>query len=195
MSPQKHAAAVDSRRDLVFQEIESAREMVRALNRPRGTEGARDWSLSIPARPFHDPDIVISTALDVALEFIDETMKAKEAAEAERDQTVRWYIDRYETLMAWARTQSADVLNAVSSIVANNLPSPWANHTPSIIGRLQQQLAASEKRSGEYRKALEEIRTNIVVNAPDTVWFSKHETMVDYLDAALADPQHGGGDK
>lgn len=42
----------------------AARAMVRALCTPRGEAGAREWVMSIPARPDHDPDLVIAAALD-----------------------------------------------------------------------------------------------------------------------------------
>ena len=43
--------------------LEAARQMISALCKPRYTEGHRDWIMSIPARPNHDPDIVIGEAL------------------------------------------------------------------------------------------------------------------------------------
>lgn len=48
--------------------------MVSALCKPRGTEGSREWIMSIPARPDHDPDLVIGAALediDALLAHID----------------------------------------------------------------------------------------------------------------------------
>jgi hypothetical protein len=41
----------------------AASDMVHALCQPRGTEGSREWVMSIPARPSHDPDLVIAASL------------------------------------------------------------------------------------------------------------------------------------
>ncbi len=49
--------------DEVLAAIKKAGDMVFYLCQPRGSEGARSWSMSIPARPDYDPDIVIGTAL------------------------------------------------------------------------------------------------------------------------------------
>lgn len=40
-----------------------ADEMVERLCRGRDEAGHRDWLMSIPARPDHDPDLVIAAAL------------------------------------------------------------------------------------------------------------------------------------
>lgn len=37
--------------------------MITALNLPRDVPGAREWVMSIPARPDHDPDLVIDASL------------------------------------------------------------------------------------------------------------------------------------
>lgn len=55
--------------------IERAEQMVDALCRPRGEPGAREWAMSIPARPDHDPDLVIGDGLGAgraALERLEE---------------------------------------------------------------------------------------------------------------------------
>lgn len=44
-------------------QIEKAHAMVSALCKPRGTEGTREWIMSIPAQPDHDPDLVIGAGL------------------------------------------------------------------------------------------------------------------------------------
>lgn len=46
--------------------IAKAMNIVHALNQPRGSDGARSWSMSIPARPDYDPDIIICDALIAA---------------------------------------------------------------------------------------------------------------------------------
>jgi hypothetical protein len=50
--------------------IGEAQAMVRALCLRRGEEGARDWTMSIPARPYYDPDLVIGGALRLAKDAI-----------------------------------------------------------------------------------------------------------------------------
>ena len=51
---------------------EKARDMVSALCKPRNAEGAREWIMHIPARPDHDPDLVIGDALDAVPPLCDE---------------------------------------------------------------------------------------------------------------------------
>ena len=46
--------------------IAKAEGMVSALCQPKGTVGKREWIMSIPARPDHDPDLVIADALHSA---------------------------------------------------------------------------------------------------------------------------------
>lgn len=41
----------------------SAMQMVQDLCEPRGTARARQWVISIPARPDYDPDLVIADSL------------------------------------------------------------------------------------------------------------------------------------
>lgn len=50
----------------VEEKIARVEDMVSALCQPRGTAGARDWTMSIPTRPDYDPDLVITGALHVA---------------------------------------------------------------------------------------------------------------------------------
>jgi len=65
----------DARYEYIINGMRHARDMVSALNK-----GERDWIMSIPARPFHDPDIVIATALDEAKDYIDQLRTALAAA-------------------------------------------------------------------------------------------------------------------
>lgn len=46
------------------EKIERADQMVTNLCKPRYTPNAREWTMSIPARPDHDPDLVIGAGLD-----------------------------------------------------------------------------------------------------------------------------------
>lgn len=61
--------------------IDKALEMVHWLCQPEGTEGARRWVMSIPARPDHDPDLVIASALYAAKAALS-TLPEKPAAGA-----------------------------------------------------------------------------------------------------------------
>lgn len=54
----------------IRRQLDAAHEMVAALCRPRGSEGAREWEMSIPARPGHDPDIVIADGLGAARDLL-----------------------------------------------------------------------------------------------------------------------------
>lgn len=59
-----------SRIEQIKQRVEAALQMVIALCKPKGTAGARDWIMSIPARRDHDPDLVIGDALQDAREAL-----------------------------------------------------------------------------------------------------------------------------
>lgn len=52
--------------DDALAKIAKAQAMIVALCARRGSIGARDWMMSIPARPDYDPDIVIGDALRAA---------------------------------------------------------------------------------------------------------------------------------
>jgi hypothetical protein len=58
--------------------IRRAHDMVSAL-----CDGSRDWIMSIPARPDHDPDLVIGEALRVA-DAMQEALECAEDAETIR---------------------------------------------------------------------------------------------------------------
>lgn len=60
------AAVAGGPPDKIYDQIEKAEAMVSALNQPHGTAGKREWTMSIPARPDHDPDLVIADALHAA---------------------------------------------------------------------------------------------------------------------------------
>lgn len=53
------------------EKVRAAHDMVSALCKPRGSKGSRDWTMSIPARPDHDPDLVITSGLRAAEKEID----------------------------------------------------------------------------------------------------------------------------
>ena len=51
--------------------------MVSALCKPKGTVGARDWVMSIPARPTYDPDLVIGDSLSDIPKLIQEVERLR----------------------------------------------------------------------------------------------------------------------
>lgn len=88
------------RLDGIRKRRDAAVEMVSALCKPKYSEGAREWIMSIPARPDYDPDMVIAASLrDIAyllqevdnlthdigkaLESLTLEVEARVAAEAE----------------------------------------------------------------------------------------------------------------
>jgi len=52
------------------EKVDAAYDMVHALCQPRGSEGSREWIMSIPARPEYDPDLVITSGLRAAAKEI-----------------------------------------------------------------------------------------------------------------------------
>jgi len=74
--------------DDVLKKLDAAQDMVTALCKPPGSKGAREWVMSIPARPDYDPDLVISDALYSASRRICEL----EEVEAERDRRA-WFME------------------------------------------------------------------------------------------------------
>ena len=59
--------------------IRRAHDMVRDLCKRRDEPGAREWQMSIPARPDHDPDLVIGAALDAADDLASEVGRLRDA--------------------------------------------------------------------------------------------------------------------
>lgn len=70
------------------EKVQAAHYMVSALCKPRGSKGGREWIMSIPAQPDHDPDLVITAGLIAAENRIKELesktpIATPEKAEAE----------------------------------------------------------------------------------------------------------------
>jgi hypothetical protein len=53
----------EAQRTAIREREEKASAMVAALCLPRGHQDTREWVMSIPARPDHDPDLVIGASL------------------------------------------------------------------------------------------------------------------------------------
>ena len=47
----------------ILTDVNKALDMVIDLCKPKGVKGSREWLMSIPAEPDHDPDLVIGDAL------------------------------------------------------------------------------------------------------------------------------------
>lgn len=70
--------------ELVMKQIDAALKMVRAL-----CSRERDWTMSVPARPDYDPDLVIAGALTSALGQIERLSDARDAALARAEELTR----------------------------------------------------------------------------------------------------------
>lgn len=74
--------------------LAAAHKMVADLCKRQGEPGWRRWEMSIPARPGHDPDLVIGAALDAGdalLAEVDRLTAGVADAVAERDHAVLCY--------------------------------------------------------------------------------------------------------
>ena len=72
---------------------EAAHKLVCDLCRPRGAAGAREWMMSIPARPEYDPDLVIGAALSDIPALIAYVRKLEAVAEAARSAATQKLFD------------------------------------------------------------------------------------------------------
>jgi len=76
---------------------QAAHDMICALCRPRGSQGHRDWIMSIPAQPDYDPDLVIGQALrdygELLLKWdkVQAVLTAAEALTARVEYPESWY--------------------------------------------------------------------------------------------------------
>ena len=85
----------------VKRKIDNAIKLVSDLCKPLGSAGAREWIMSIPARPDYDPDIVISDALYSASTEI--TRLTKQLAESQRQNgELRAGLERISNMRASA---------------------------------------------------------------------------------------------
>jgi flagellar biosynthesis/type III secretory pathway protein FliH len=82
--------------DEIRARLAKAKDMVACLCLPQSDSRSRDWIMSIPARPDHDPDLVIAAALDdvaFLLGEVERLTNAREAywkdAEAQRERAER----------------------------------------------------------------------------------------------------------
>lgn len=85
--PQPKAGAADPPEDGVLERHRAAADMLRALCLPRGSEGAREWMMSIPARPGVDPDLVIGASLADIPRLQDEVDRLRDQLARTREET------------------------------------------------------------------------------------------------------------
>lgn len=71
------------RLDEIRKRHEAARLMISALCKPKGSEGARRWVMSIPARPDHDPDMVIAASLRDIPDLLEEVERLRNAVKGD----------------------------------------------------------------------------------------------------------------
>lgn len=96
-----------------------AQDMVSALCQPRGTEGARSWVMSIPARPDHDPDLVIGTGQRDALRLLAAVEALSAAAQDAAPYLRRLPRDGTHTYEAWQfAVELENALTRVAAILA-----------------------------------------------------------------------------
>lgn len=105
------------------EKIERADQMVTNLCKPRYTPNAREWTMSIPARPDHDPDLVIGAGLDAgraALERLEELERF-----LDREGTRRGPIDHgMPTPTIVYRVEAYGYEYAIRAIRATPAPAP-----------------------------------------------------------------------
>ena len=80
--------------------IERAFKMVHALCQPRGSVDGREWIMSIPALPDHDPDLIIADGLMAGYNALTENADLKRRAEA--------FHEAYLALQAYKRNNTGE---------------------------------------------------------------------------------------
>lgn len=125
-SPRLDLEAINQRR-------QAASDLVHALCQPRGTAGAREWMMSIPARPDVDPDMII----DASLRDNSAMARAIDRLTAERD----WYRAGLHHIANGhaANNHPADIHSVEYAISILK----WAgSDTPNPVDRLRETVAA-----------------------------------------------------
>ena len=77
----------------IAEAIARARQMITALCKPRGSEGAREWVMSIPANRERDPDLVISDAIRALEAALAEAQRRADGLENELETRLLEAID------------------------------------------------------------------------------------------------------
>lgn len=95
--------------------IERAADMVSALCAPKGSEGSREWVMSIPARPDHDPDLIIAAGLQAGREAVN-TLSSREKAYMQMEEALERICDKG---MAWSSPPiDSEAANTYAQIAA-----------------------------------------------------------------------------
>jgi hypothetical protein len=83
--------------DEIRARLAKAKDMVACLCLPQSDARSRDWIMSIPARPDHDPDLVIAAALDDVAFLLGEVERLRAAGLAAIE-SHRQTLDAYQDL-------------------------------------------------------------------------------------------------
>ena len=128
--------------------IRRAHDMVRDLCKRRDEPGAREWQMSIPARPDHDPDLVIGAALDAADDLASEVGRLRDALATvtrERDEARKALateehnheltIARRDDAQSWADSLANQIAEAAGHEIGehSNLNNPWDNAQDGLV--------------------------------------------------------------
>lgn len=105
--------------------VKAAHHMVSALCKPRGSQGSREWIMSIPANEAHDPDLVITDGLMAA--------------------------ERHIKYLEWQRSiASPDVLEQLAELMADEMGEPTITRTPHGMQRRMKAVAAILRAAEAY---------------------------------------------
>lgn len=99
--------------------VKAAHDMVSALCKPRGSHGAREWIMSIPANEAYDPDLVITDGLMAAEKRI-----------------------KYLESQPPAPIASPDVMEQLAELMADEMGEPTITRTPHGMQRRMKAVAA-----------------------------------------------------
>lgn len=100
------------------EKVDAAYDMVHALCQPRGSEGSRQWIMSIPAREDYDPDLVITSGLNSAAKEIHALTAERDRLAAEISATNAAYATLLESheLILDALTESDATLDRLRAV-------------------------------------------------------------------------------
>jgi hypothetical protein len=112
----------------LVERLDRAYDVVSALS-----QGRERWTMSVPARPDADPDLVIGGALSAAKSAIEALQARAEAAERERDEMFRGFVghvyvtnEEYDRLIA-AEARFARLEGAIRTHKAG-----WSGRAPAM---------------------------------------------------------------
>jgi len=100
----------------VIRRYENACKLVTALCARKGSKESREWEMSIPARPDHDPDLVIGASLDDIPKLLAETARLRQALALaeERVKEAKWLpINRENHSLRWLLMKDKDGVEGI----------------------------------------------------------------------------------